>query len=492
MITYADLINKNGTIYTKSGKGYATPEELAIDLGINSTQIDWTKIAKEGAAPPVSAVAPAPELPSSFNPNINPYVPPMPAPAPAPKPAVKPVVQSVATITPAEKPYIRNPNGLDVYDRQGNYISAEKAAQIPGFWDQVEITATAPSTSKGQGLGGPVSGMNDGLAYISYNGTDVYEKATGRYIPFEEAKKSDIWNKIETSVDPKVLESLGIDPNGEAPKFKNEDLAKEYATTVSPYQKIYDDFKVELGKTNDKLEQAWMEYNMAVVEIEENPWLLTGEVTQELNKLKKTSLAKINALTSTKQALLDEFNLAVGIQTKEEEWQKAQKELTPQEQSAQDLADYEAKLQLEQKYATPKEPETTADITEYNFAKSQGYAGTFEQWAKAKATGGGGGTTGTPDLATTLYNVGLPQTAVTDKGKLTDGNLTKLGKVGLSPNMAQEIMDAIIGGASLEQIRTALATQYGKDQGFKYLDDFMQTLQGTTATGATSNEDLAD
>ena len=42
---YANLINDNGTIYNKAtGKGYATPQELAADLGISANQIQWDKI----------------------------------------------------------------------------------------------------------------------------------------------------------------------------------------------------------------------------------------------------------------------------------------------------------------------------------------------------------------------------------------------------------------------------------------------------------------
>lgn len=41
---YSQLTNKGGTIYNASGKGYATPEELAKDMGTTADKIDWTKI----------------------------------------------------------------------------------------------------------------------------------------------------------------------------------------------------------------------------------------------------------------------------------------------------------------------------------------------------------------------------------------------------------------------------------------------------------------
>ena len=49
--TYKNLINANGTIYNAStGKGYATPQELAADLGIRPDQIQWANI-KTGPVP---------------------------------------------------------------------------------------------------------------------------------------------------------------------------------------------------------------------------------------------------------------------------------------------------------------------------------------------------------------------------------------------------------------------------------------------------------
>lgn len=41
---YSNFINVNGTIYNQQGKGYATPAELAQDLGIRPDQIDWSQI----------------------------------------------------------------------------------------------------------------------------------------------------------------------------------------------------------------------------------------------------------------------------------------------------------------------------------------------------------------------------------------------------------------------------------------------------------------
>ncbi len=79
-----------------------------------------------------------------------------------------------------------------------------------------------------------------------------------------------------------------------------------------------------------------------------------------------------------------------------------------------------------------------------------------------------------------LYSVGIPYTAVTTKGKLTNSQLTKLSQGGIPPTDAQEIMDEILAGKTLEDIR-----QWMKSLGVdpKVLDTFMMTLQGITAGG---------
>jgi len=56
-IQYSDLIDVNGTIYNKSGKGYSDPAQLAADLGIRPDQIDWQNpaITKSSTPPTPSA-----------------------------------------------------------------------------------------------------------------------------------------------------------------------------------------------------------------------------------------------------------------------------------------------------------------------------------------------------------------------------------------------------------------------------------------------------
>jgi hypothetical protein len=85
----------------------------------------------------------------------------------------------------AQKPYIRNPESNDVYDRQGNWIDETKASQIPEFWNQVEVTNTAPNTSKwnepvaitydtgNEDLNNMLTSINDVLTSITNSGKIV-------------------------------------------------------------------------------------------------------------------------------------------------------------------------------------------------------------------------------------------------------------------------------------------------------------------------------
>lgn len=70
MVNYADLVNKNGTIYnTQTGQGYPTPQALAADLGIAAGSIQWGQIQNRpdyvpglsfGGSSPAPAPAPTP------------------------------------------------------------------------------------------------------------------------------------------------------------------------------------------------------------------------------------------------------------------------------------------------------------------------------------------------------------------------------------------------------------------------------------------------
>ena len=94
-------------------------------------------------------------------------------------------------------------------------------------------------------------------------------------------------------------------------------------------------------------------------------------------------------------------------------------------------------------------------------------------------------TTTTKKINDTLYSVGLPLNVVSTKGIITNSQLTNLQKGNIDPTSAQEIMDYILSGKTLEDTR-----QWMKANGVdpKVLDTFMQTLQGVKAGTNNSSE----
>ncbi len=95
------------------------------------------------------------------------------------------------------KPYMRNPNSPNVYDRQGNYISADQAAKIPGFWDQVELTPTAPNTPLNNPAATPSTSTTPKAYIRNPSSSNVYDRQ-GNYISADQAAKiPNFWDQVE-------------------------------------------------------------------------------------------------------------------------------------------------------------------------------------------------------------------------------------------------------------------------------------------------------
>jgi len=142
------------------------------------------------------------------------------APISTPAQVSTPTSLSTPTTTPTgQKPYIRNPLTNDVYDRQGNHITAEQAAQIPNFWSMVEITSSAPAT--GGNLPGASETVQEGD--IRINPTTGLEEV---YTP------EGIWA-------PKSASVVGTSDGVTEPKTKSDiELLTEKATSLTLQQQI--------------------------------------------------------------------------------------------------------------------------------------------------------------------------------------------------------------------------------------------------------------
>ena len=85
----------------------------------------------------------------------------------------------------------------------------------------------------------------------------------------------------------------------------------------------------------------------------------------------------------------------------------------------------------------------------------------------------------TPDkIASRLLSVGLKPNIVTTSGQLTKGVADKVAAQGVPPSVVELINKSILEGATLEEVRQALAQGYGRDVGFGYLDKYMSNAQG--------------
>lgn len=96
-------------------------------------------------------------------------------------------------------------------------------------------------------------------------------------------------------------------------------------------------------------------------------------------------------------------------------------------------------------------------------------------------TGSGAGTAPASSKNSVLSKVGLPLTLGSSTGKLQAANLEKLRQAGLPLDVAEGIWKNVLAGNPLEEIRQGLAAEYGREQGYQFLDKFMSTLQGGNA-----------
>lgn len=80
--SYDQLVNKSGTIYnTSTGAGYSTPDQLAADLGVQSSGIQWNQIASNADYIPgtrlsgMSSAIPVDQMTPQTSVNVNKAIP---------------------------------------------------------------------------------------------------------------------------------------------------------------------------------------------------------------------------------------------------------------------------------------------------------------------------------------------------------------------------------------------------------------------------------
>ena len=121
----------------------------------------------------------------------------------------------------------------------------------------------------------------------------------------------------------------------------------------------------------------------------------------------------------------------------------------------------------------------TADMTEYNFAVSQGYKASLMDWQKQQANLKNPTPESTPSetkvsyntASTNLKNQNIPSVVLNKNGTLS---ATYRKKINLPEDHIDWLWEQITNGASFEEIRQAIRDGGGDP---KILDTFVQTLQ---------------
>ena len=395
------------------------------------------------------------------------------APAPVAPVAPAPVVPKPAPVTPKPEP-------LKVKTAEPKVPSADEFTALTP--EQQEKSKTDFLTQMGE------FGIEPGDA-MKY-----FEAAYGTKGKTEEELKDEVYKKYG-------IEDLET-------KFKT----KPTQTFEEIYTKAYtdlglSDLRTQIKNITDKITTAEKNRDEAVAKINENPWLpevsrlgrirnATDIANRELERLGNQLTLVNNMYERGQTEVKDIATRALTTFAKEREW--AQEELDYYLKRAE--ADIEAKMEIEkaetekemwryfpeylEKYKKPgKEYEPPTSYQEYEYAVKQGYKGSLEDWKRMKKK------EETPaDINQKLYNVGLSPTTITNAGKLTDSNIGKLGMAGIPPDTAQGIMDEILKGTSLEELR-----KYFRDKGVEMIngkpimDIFMETIQGVKTGGGITN-----
>ena len=348
---YANLTNVNGTIYNSAGKGYATPEELAKDLGILPHQIDWSKI-KAGTAP-ASTTVPAASTPSAPT-----------APAANQPPPIIPTTAYDRLL---------NEQGTIVDPSTGKrYSTPEELAQDLGIapdkidWSQIK-------------QGNVATASYDQL--INNNG-QIENPSTGKKYSTPEELAKDL------GVQPEQIQWDSI-KDGQEPVNENSnttvyDFAKD---PVKAYTQLYTDMLKAAGVSTFKSEYEKLATSQAEEVSEEmnNPWLTESIKNARIKKINDKYEVKLGLYKTLYDQGIQEAkfitNGAYGAYA-----DKTKADATALQNAASNALDL-AKLQ--------GGSEMTPDIKEYVFSVGQGYNGLLTDWQKEKyqAThaGSGGG-----------------------------------------------------------------------------------------------------
>lgn len=247
--------------------------------------------------------------------------------------------------------------------------------------------------------------------------------------------------QAQPTVKDQIMSKLGItvDPN----KSPVTSLADTYKTILS--SSGYTEANNAIVDTQREYDKLKNELNDKKNEVNFNPWLTEGERQRQNAKLDDKYSGKLDILTNKlklyqtqRDSIKQDAQFQAGLI---HDQQVLDQQMT---MKAMDIA--EQQLEAEQKL---KADNSTSDIKEYNFAKSQGYTGSFTQYQKEQA-----------NLKATIAKAGVSPVAPT------------------SPNLndPQTIKDL----ATVNQINNVLANP-NFDQAFGLTGGFNTLIPGSNA-----------
>ncbi len=216
IINYSDLIKTNGTIYNLlTGVAYSNPETLAKDLGIQSNQIDWSKIL----------INQTPTIPTSPQTSIPPTPPPPVSPT-APVLAEEPKIR-IGIYSPAQGETVQVTSNSAYTVTKTNSVNEDRLAGVVTSIvpNTTTITRIIPKDSNG------IITVNS-YTSLAYNGTNdntfrgiieiVYSATSQKY-----------WVVNELPIE-SYLKGIAEMANGELPEY-----AKAFMIAARSYAYYY-------------------------------------------------------------------------------------------------------------------------------------------------------------------------------------------------------------------------------------------------------------
>ena len=353
MVKYSDLINKAGTISSVvSGKTYATPEDLAKDLGIPPHQIDWTQIKEETLAP---APTPTPAPTTPIAPELGPQQAFPVTPTPTPVPQIvnyNDLVNRQGTIFNIKTGVGYKTNeklaaalGIQLHEIDWTKISPEKPTQppttpvtppaVPPVTPGVAPTPTPVSYIDIENRKGTIFNKTTGQAY-----TDPTQLASALGVQPNKIDWTQIMGDVSSMSSDDITSLIGLiaQAGGDFPtellqalipaekteKEIREDVFKKYdiegletsvfAPVTETYEDIYKrlyedaglaDVKVELKGVQEEIDKVTADLNEATKDINDNPWLSEAGRVGQIAKVQKFANSELDRLQNKETRLLN-------------------------------------------------------------------------------------------------------------------------------------------------------------------------------------------